>query len=78
MRSKEEVAALLDAAEKLNAHRDATDRMAGFAAPGDGPLYVTINTIMAALEAALALDDPSTLAEAYDMLRQLYKKISPS
>ena len=59
---------LLIEARKTNTERDASDRVSGFAAPGDASVLVLLDTAAAAIRAGITTDDFETVAEGQAML----------
>ena len=62
---------LIRKARATNRRRDASERRSGFASPSDGPLDLTLRTVMSALEAGIRTDDWDCIAEGFAMLEDL-------
>jgi hypothetical protein len=68
--------ALVEKARETNARRSVLERAAGFAAPEQGPDDALLRTAMTAFHAGLEIADWDCVAEGYDMLCALHKRMT--
>src|SRR5258705_1999275 len=73
--TKDKLATLLVEARATNDYRDALERKAGFGTPGSGTDAMWARTIITSLEAGLAGDDPTAIAEGLVMLVDLEHRL---
>jgi hypothetical protein len=71
MRSREQLAKMMQDAEERNARMTASERAVGFGTPQDGPLELGLRTVVSALECAVLMEDWGTVAEGLALLGQI-------
>ena len=72
----QEVKRLVDKARTTNWERDRIDRANGFGVPGDGGHDDLLRTAMSALEAGMREENWEAVAEGYEMLADLHRRMT--